>query len=135
MPYPLLTSKDINTIYFKNNEYGYSCPYIFTAINGELYVMAKSVVRGVIDIDYKYGKDPYIDRLEKLFPIEIRYFEIKDKEILLKVWDKAGNFPAIIFVKISALLPRLKVVFSELPDDRINDISNQLHSMIDKLNK
>jgi len=89
----------------------------------------------VIDIDYKYGKDPYIDRLEKLFPIEIRYFEIKDKEILLKVWDKAGNFPAIIFVKISALLPRLKVVFSELPDDRINDISNQLHSMIDKLNK
>lgn len=133
MPYPLLTSKDIITIYFKNNEYGYSFPYIFTTIDGEHYVMAKSVVRGVIDIDYNYGKDPYIDRVEKLFPLDIRYFEIKDKEILLKVWDKAGNFPAIIFVKIGTLLQRLKEVFLELQDDRIYDIKIQLHSMTDKL--
>jgi hypothetical protein len=131
MSYPLLTSKDISTSYFKNNEFGFSLPLIVTTIEGETFVMAKSVVRWVIESNYKYGKDPFIDSIEKLCAADIMYFEIKDKEILLKVWDKSGNFPAIIFVKIITLLSRLKEVFNELSDDTINDISKHLKCMVE----
>lgn len=128
MPYPILTHADLSTKYLKNIEYGYSSPIISTVINDERYVMAKSVVKFVIDENYKYGKDPYIDRIEKIFASEVKYFEIKDKNILLKVWDKAGNFPAIIFVKIKNLLPVLKEVFPGLSENRIKYIEEQLQS-------
>jgi hypothetical protein len=133
MSYPLLTSKDISTSYFKNSELGYSLPLIVTTIDGEAFVMAKSVVRWLIESNYKYGKDPFINSIEKLCVADIMYFEIKDKEILLKVWDKSGNFPAIIFVKIRTLLSRLKEVFPELSDDTINDISKHLKSVVEKV--
>jgi hypothetical protein len=133
MPYPLLTSKDISTSYYKNSAFGYSLPLLVTTINGEPFVMAKSVVRWLIESNYKYGKDPFINSIEKLCAADIMYFEIKDKEILLKVWDSSGNFPAIIFVKIITLLSRLKEVFPGLSDDSINDISKNLKCLVEKV--
>jgi hypothetical protein len=128
MLYPVLTQKDVSIKYLKNVEYGYTSPIISTAINNERYVMAKSVVRFVIEKKYKYGKDPYINRIERLLSREVTYFEIKDKNILLKVWDKAGNFPSIIFVKLNTLLPILNEVFPDLSEDNINYIEEQLQS-------
>lgn len=129
MSNPVLTQKDVSIKYLKNVDYGYTSPIISTAINNDKYVMAKSVVRFVIDENYKYGKDPYIDRIESLLACEVKYFEITDRNILLKVWDKAGNFPSIIFVKLNSLLLILNEVFPGLSKDSINYIEKQLQTI------
>lgn len=137
MPYPQLTSKDTSSSYFKNNEYGYNFPFIFTTIDCEPYIMAKSVVKGVIEKDYKFGTDPYIERILKLNTSDVTHLDIdSDRSLILKVWGhNNGHFKDVVFVKVSALLLSLKVIFPELVDEMLNDISNQMNFMIDKLSK
>ena len=130
MKYPSLSSKDTKIIYFHNIKAGYKQAFIFIANIKPLYVMAKSVVKGVIEKDYPYRSDPYIYKIKKSLPNDVLYYKITDTELLKKVWDRTtGNYSAVTFVKVDALLLILSEVFPELGTDALLSLKNQLHGI------
>jgi hypothetical protein len=135
MPNQPLTSVDMEILPYKNIESGNEYPFVFTLVANSPYLLAKSVVIGAIEMVYRQNEDQYISKFMELFDNDIKHFDLDaDKSLVRQVWRHArGHFNNVIFVKASTLLPRLKEVFPELPNNMIKDITSQLHYMIVKL--
>ena len=134
MEYPLLKASDIKTHYFRNQEAGYSQACLFTNLDGVWFVMAKSVVKAIIEKEYLQGKDPFIDKIIEVFGSQVSYFQIRDKSILQKVWSPpSGDFRSVTFVPIKELIPNLSEIFSEVEEEDLLDAQDQLKGFLDKI--
>lgn len=134
MTNPTLDPQKVRYKIFRNNSYHYSQTFIFVKKNDKWFVMAKSVVRGVIETDYPYNKDPYIKRIIEILPDSIAYFDIKNIGIIRRVWDPPkGKFGAVVFVATEDLMASLPETFSDLSSETHADIGIQISVMLGEL--
>ena len=134
MEHQLLTRSDIEYENFRNHEAGYTQVCIFTKIDGAWHVMAKSIVKAIIEKEYAYGKDPYVAKMIEVFEGHLQYFHIADVSILRRVWNPpAGNFNKVTFVPLVVFVARLSDVFPEIEGDDLIDLQVQLKEILTKL--
>jgi len=133
MDYPLLKPKDINIHYLRNENAGYSQAGLFTKMDGTWLVMAKSIVKTIVEKDYGYKKDPYIERIIEELDGNLYFFQIRDKKTLQRVWDTAaGDFNRVVFVPAHELITKLAEIFPEIDDEILLPVIAKVEEFLDK---
>jgi hypothetical protein len=134
MEYSLLKSADIKTHYLRNEEVGYSQACLLTHTDGAWLVMAKSIVKTIVEKDYGYRKDPYIKRIITALDGQLYFFQVRDKKVLQRVWDSAsGDFNRVVFAPARELMTKLPEIFPEVDEDILLSVKAQLEEVLDKL--
>jgi hypothetical protein len=95
---------------------------VYCTLNGEQYVIAKSIVKVLTETDYLCGENPYIHRIIEMLPEATLLLPVVGEALLSKVWDNPGEQKDVYFVKATALINHLEEIFPTAGQDRLQAV-------------
>ena len=95
---------------------------VYCTLNGEAYMIAKSIVKVLAETDYLCGENPYIHRIIEMLPEETLLLPVVGEALLSKVWVDPGKQKDVYFVKATALINHLEEIFPDAGQDRLQAV-------------
>ncbi len=90
---------------------------VYCRLDGQQYVIAKSVVKVLTETTYLCGENPYIQKILERLPDDTVMLPVAGRELLGKVWEDPGEQKDVYFVKVTALLDQLGNIFPQASPD------------------
>lgn len=86
---------------------------IYCKLDGQQYVIAKSVIKVLTEVAYICGENPYIHKILERLPEDTVKLPVEGRHLLSKVWDNPDKKKDVYFVKALALIDQLNNIFPQ----------------------
>ena len=103
---------------------------VYCVLNDELHVIAKSIVKLLVETDYICGENPYILRTIETLPNDTVLLPVSGEKLLRKIWDNPGDRKDVYFVKVKALINHLEEIFPDVEQRLLHRLRQAMQSHI-----